>query len=292
MLDLGEDVVATRDAELDRVAAREPELVDPVDVARVGDRDPEPVAVAGDRDRDDPLQGEQGHELACIRGDALRLEVDEREVVAPRERTGDALGLCVALVAERLGQRAGAGATAGGGEPVAGDDLGRRDEIRDEIRDRLEPARGPQVVRGRPGAIAEIRGRAKRACGLEIHARFPRTRYRQPASHLKHRGQDQAVRPRAPLRDDGSRVALPEDAEIPVEDRVTEEQGDDGPEGEERRRTGSRSCAPSTRGGATRTSAGTSAAKKPIMSATVTDRPSIAPSRSASLTSPIPMPFG
>ena len=37
--DLGEDVVARRDGELERVARREPELVDAVDVGRVGDRD-------------------------------------------------------------------------------------------------------------------------------------------------------------------------------------------------------------------------------------------------------------
>ena len=38
------------------------------------------------------------------------------------------------------------------------------------------------LVGGRPGAIAEIGGRAEWACGLEIHARFPRSRYRHPWS--------------------------------------------------------------------------------------------------------------
>ena len=57
-------------------------------------------------------------------------------------------------------------------------------------------------------------------------------------------------------------------------------------------RAGSPSCAPSSRGATNRTSDGTSAARNPIIRASATPRPSMAPSSNASLTSPIPRPFG
>ena len=156
LADLGEDVVAARNADLDRVAAGEPELVDAVDVARVGDRDPEPVALPRDGDRDDALERQQRDELGRVRRHPLLLEVDERQVVAPGERSRDALGLSVALVAQRLGERAGAGTASGRGEPVAWDDLGRRDELGDEIGDGVEPAAG------RPGSTGVVPARSPR----------------------------------------------------------------------------------------------------------------------------------
>ena len=70
------------------------------------------------------------------------------------------------------------------------------------------------------------------------------------------------------------------------------EQRDDRAEGQERARTGSPSCVPSSRGGRRGRSLGTSAAIIPTISATATLRPSTAPISSASLTSPIPIPAG
>ena len=128
---------------------------------------------------------QQRHELGGAGDDALRLKIDEGQVVAPGERAGDALRLRVPLVAQRLGERARAGAPAGGGEPIARDELGGEDELGDEIAERLEAAApAPCAVGGRPGAIAEIGGRAEWARGLEVHARFPRSRYRHPAEHI------------------------------------------------------------------------------------------------------------
>ena len=122
-LELGEDVVAARDPEIDLVARREPELVDAVDVAGVGDRDAQPVVARDDRDRDDALQCPQRDELGGVGRDALFLEIDEREAVAAGERPCDAVDLRVALVPERLGERAGACPAARGREPVARDEL-------------------------------------------------------------------------------------------------------------------------------------------------------------------------
>ena len=97
-----------------------------------------------------------GTSSAAPGDDALCLEIDEGQVVAPREGAGDALGLRVALVAQRLGERAGAGAAAGGSEPVARDDLGREHEIGDEVADRLEAGR-PSLSRPRACAARSPR---------------------------------------------------------------------------------------------------------------------------------------
>ena len=54
---------------------------------------------------------------------------------------------------------------------------------RNEVTERLEVARpATLLVGGRPGAIAEIGGRPEWARRLEVHARFPRSRYRHPWS--------------------------------------------------------------------------------------------------------------
>ena len=73
---------------------------------------------------------------------------------------------------------------------------------------------------------------------------------------------------------------------------AAEEQRDDASRRRGTGRTGSPSCAPSRRGGRGATTHGTSAATIPTISATATVRPSTAPSSSASLTSPIPIPAG
>ena len=57
--ELGEDVVARGDAELERVARREPQLVDPLDVAGIGDRDAQRAVLERVRDRDDALEDVQ-----------------------------------------------------------------------------------------------------------------------------------------------------------------------------------------------------------------------------------------
>ena len=83
---LGEDIVRRRDVELDGLAGREPELVEPADVLRVGDRDLELAAVESERDRDDALEHRQRDRLGGLGIDAGDAEVDEREVVLLGDR--------------------------------------------------------------------------------------------------------------------------------------------------------------------------------------------------------------
>ena len=158
-LELREDVVPARDAEVDLIASCKPQLVDPVDVRGIGKGDPKPVALAGDRDRDDPLQGAQRHELGRVGRDALFLQVDEGKAVPAGERASDALRLCVPLVAERLGERSRAGPPTRGREAVAWNEIRRSDQVGNEVGDRLEPGRagGFSPALARPGAIAEVR---------------------------------------------------------------------------------------------------------------------------------------
>ena len=69
---LDEDVLARGDAEVERVARREPELVDPVQVARIGDGDPQRAVVERVRDRDDALEDVQRDLLGRVLVDARR----------------------------------------------------------------------------------------------------------------------------------------------------------------------------------------------------------------------------
>ena len=59
--DLGLDVLAPADADLDRIPRREPELVDRVHVRRIGNRDPERPVLERVRNRGDPLEHVERH---------------------------------------------------------------------------------------------------------------------------------------------------------------------------------------------------------------------------------------
>ena len=127
-LQLEVDLLDGRDPDLERVARGQPQLVDRLDVRRVGDGDAE--AVAGDlvRDRLGALEDVRGDRLG---GELLHAgrEVDVRQVVALGELARLVAGCggrrldarpgqqqlrarAEALVHDRLGQRAGAGARA------------------------------------------------------------------------------------------------------------------------------------------------------------------------------------
>ena len=86
---LGEDVAPRRDVELDRQARREPQLVEPAHVLRVGDRHLERAAVRGEGDRDDAVEHRQRDQLHRLGVDADDAEVDERQVVLLGERPRD-----------------------------------------------------------------------------------------------------------------------------------------------------------------------------------------------------------
>ena len=99
---LGADVVLRGDVELDRQSRREPQLVEPAHVLRVGDRDLEPAAVRGERDRDDPVEHRQRDRLHRLGVDAGNGEVDERQVVLLGEHPRDVERPGEPLVDQRL----------------------------------------------------------------------------------------------------------------------------------------------------------------------------------------------
>ena len=100
----------------------------------------------------------------------LLREVDEREAVAARERPGDAVRVREALVLQRLREADDAGATAGGGEPVARNELGRGDQLGDEIGDRLEAVAGSSVPIAVLGDTRSRRGWWMSGAGLRARS--------------------------------------------------------------------------------------------------------------------------
>ena len=90
---LGEDVLARGDAELERIAGREPELVEALDVPRLGDRDAQRAAVERERDRDDALEHGQRDQLGGLLVDARSsARSTSGDLVPHGEGAGDALG--------------------------------------------------------------------------------------------------------------------------------------------------------------------------------------------------------
>ena len=75
---LDHHVLERRDRELDREPRGEAELVDPVDVVGVGQRDPQRVLVDRVGDRADPLEHGERDELRRLRRDAGHRQIDER----------------------------------------------------------------------------------------------------------------------------------------------------------------------------------------------------------------------
>ena len=104
--DLVLDVLARGDAELELEARRQPQLVDRVHVAGVGDRDPERVALERVRHGDDALEHVDRDLLGGVLGDAGQRQVDERQLEAAGERAREALRRGDALVQHRLRERA------------------------------------------------------------------------------------------------------------------------------------------------------------------------------------------
>ncbi len=148
-----------------------------MDVRRVGDGDPQTVADERDRDGDDPLQRAQRDQLERIGRDARLAEVEIRHAVTPRQRARDPVRLGIALVDNRLCERARAGAAADGGETVGREQLRGRDELGDEVRDRVETA----LVGGRGCRERCLLAAAGcRSQWARVQRLLPRKRHRQP----------------------------------------------------------------------------------------------------------------
>ena len=174
---LDEDVLARGDAELERVARRQPQLVDSVQVARVGDGDPQRPVFERVRDRGDALEHVQRDLGGRLLVDAGERQVDERDLIADGERARDPLGRRDALVDDRLRKRALAGAAADERELVRGDEAGGGEQVDDQL---------GHGVDGHPGLSGAAAGRAGvspvPACAelrwtLAVH--IPRSSYRQ-----------------------------------------------------------------------------------------------------------------
>ena len=78
---LGANLVDRRDDQLDRMAACETKLVHALEVAGVGDRDPQPAAVEAVRHGPGPLEHTHGNLRRRVRLDLDRGQVDEQQAV-------------------------------------------------------------------------------------------------------------------------------------------------------------------------------------------------------------------
>ena len=216
-VELGEDLLAVGDDDVDGVPRGQPQLVDAVDVRRIRDRYAKSVVRARDGYRDHTLQALQRDELRRARRRSLLLDVVERQGVAARKRARDSRRVGDALVLQRLCEPGDPRPAASRCEPVPGDELGLRDELGDEVGDRLESVAEPLGLRiGTPlpqARVGEVRGGAQRAGRLEVHD-GPRS---------------------AALRGAATEVtALPCQSEVPVEDCASGEERHDRPQGEKR----------------------------------------------------------
>jgi hypothetical protein len=155
-LQLGDDVVARSDAEVERMLRCQTQLVDRVQIARVRDGNPVDVVLDRVRNGDRALQGLHRDQLNRIDGNADAREVDDGKVVAHREHPGDALGRRDTLVDQCLGHR-----RAVGGAPANLGDGSRTDECR----------RFQQIEQELGGLVDSERRRKRARGGARVRAR-------------------------------------------------------------------------------------------------------------------------
>ncbi len=153
--ELGGDLFARRDAQRDRVAACEPQRVDPVDVLRIGDRDAERAVLERVGQRVDLLEHVQRHRVRCDRVDADRSELDHGEPVLCGDDACDGLARCESLVDQHLHDRGVLHRLPQRREFPFGNQAGRLEQVDDELahqlRDRCgsdRPFRRRSSVRG------------------------------------------------------------------------------------------------------------------------------------------------
>ena len=164
LLQLDLDVLGRRDDEVDRESRCEPQLVDRLDVRRVGDRDGQPVVLDPVRKRARALEHGRGNDLDRARVDRLVSELDERQVEPLREAESKEGRRDEPLVDERLRQRPLACATQGLAEPVAGHEPRRVEQVGDELRDGV--GGDPRARRRRPGLEPGVALCRRRLAGL------------------------------------------------------------------------------------------------------------------------------
>ena len=184
-LQLREQLVLRRDAELEAQPRRHPQLVDARNIAGIDDRDPKHASLDLVRERPGPVEHGQRDLLDRVGRDLLVAEIDERHVVALCSRAGDALGRSQALVDDRLRQRAAPGPAARCGQAIRRDEPRGLEQVGDELGELVQVA--PARRRGRTDGVGRCRGAARRRRGLRglrghvcraRVAHVPRTRYR------------------------------------------------------------------------------------------------------------------
>ena len=178
---LGEDVLARGNAEIERVAGREPELVEAVQVAWIGDGDPQRAVVERVRDRDDALEDVQRDQLGGFLRDAGQSKVDDGDLVANGERASDPLGRRDPLVDDRLRKRALARPATHDRELVRRDEVGGGEQVDHQLRHRVDAERRGKRLRAGGGSfIAGLADRAQIRWTFAVH--IPRSSYRQARS--------------------------------------------------------------------------------------------------------------
>jgi hypothetical protein len=148
-LELRENLVPGSDADRKLVAGGKAQLVDCLNVLRVGERDVEDVALQPVRERDRTLEHVRGDQCACVAGDATGAEIDEREAVECGQHSRDALARGETLFDQRLGERAPGRPPAHECEPVGRDELGRRDQVGNQLGRLVDAERCFRHGRGR-----------------------------------------------------------------------------------------------------------------------------------------------
>jgi len=93
LLDLVEDVVPYGDDQVEAIACRQPQLVDRVDVPRIGDCDTEPVSDQGDRNGVSPLERRHRNGACGVHRNAEPPSSMNSSHTAGESR-GDAVRLC------------------------------------------------------------------------------------------------------------------------------------------------------------------------------------------------------
>ena len=204
LADRGEDVLARRDPELERLAGRQSQLVDPVQVRRVRDRDAQRAVPVGVRNGDDALEHVQRHFPRGRDVELEQLEVDEGKLVARCEHPRDAVARGNAFLDERVAERARVlRAPARHRELVLGDEPRRGKQVDHELDGLVHAVRRGQRLRRRPGGSV---GSERREVGFLVAHREGEVAGGtiDPSNELSaHRGR--SLRERSPFRGPGER---------------------------------------------------------------------------------------
>ena len=174
-LDLGQDLVARSDTQLDLMAGRQLQLVDAADVRRIGDDDVQ--ALAGDLvgQSDDAFEHVDGNGGGSVRRDLHIAERDQRQVEMRGLNLGHPRSGNGAVLDQSRDERArGASLGARFGKLVGSDEPGGFEQVSEQL--------GEGVYLPRVGKRARAAARTS-ACttfsGLAVVGHIPRTSYRQ-----------------------------------------------------------------------------------------------------------------